>query len=171
MKVSFAFLLSRKAAMPAPAPRFSFLAGLLLVALAGPAAADGWRADPATGARTAGYAAGGGFSAIWLSCAGLPPGRLSLRFSGFPAGLPLDAAYTVVVSANDIAFLETTRPVARTGGGHDLVRTASRGELQPMIEALKEGKAVEVSTPAGRVTLPLTGSGKALAALEAGCAG
>ena len=144
-------------------------AGLLAADAAHPAfAAEGWRA---AGARAAGYAAGGNFRAIWLSCEGLPPGRLAIRFSGFPAGLPLDQAYTVVVSANDIAFLEETRPVARAGDGHDLARTAAFAEFQPMIDALKKGSSVEISTPAGRVTLPLSGSGKALATLESGCRG
>ncbi|RYE75851.1 MAG: hypothetical protein EOP19_25360 [Hyphomicrobiales bacterium] len=159
--------------MPVETLRLSALCGLLLAGMASPAAAaGGWRAEPAgASARTAGYGAGRGFTTIWMSCAGLPPGRLALRFSGFAAGLPTDGSYTVVVSANDIAFLQETRPVARGDGGHDLARTASLGELQPMIDALKKGRKVEVSAPAGRVTLPLTGSGKALAALEAGCKG
>lgn len=150
--------------------RVLLLAALSIAALALPASAAGWRADQAGAARSAGYAAAGGFETLWLSCAGLPPGRLAIRFSGFPAGLPLDSAYTVVVSADNLAFIQEVRPVARTGGGYDLGRTTSRAELQPLIDSLKRGSKVEVSAPAGRRTLPLSGSGKALAALEAGCA-
>lgn len=154
------------------APRLLVAALLTIGTVLPAAAASGWRAQPAAAsARSAGYSTGTGFTAIWLSCEGLPPGRLSVNFSGFPAGLPLDAGYTVVVSANDIAFLQDTRPVARAGGSYDLARSASFADLAPMISALKKGRSVEVSAPAGRVTLPLTGSGKALSALEAGCGG
>ena len=158
--------------MPMPSLPPLALAALLGAGVVMPASAAGWRSDASgAGARTAGYADGGGFETIWLSCAGSSPGRLTLRFSGFAAGLPLDTAYTVVVSADGIAFLQETRPVPRTGGGHDLARTAAFADVQPLIDALKKGKTVEVSAPAGRTTLPLTGSGKALTALEAGCKG
>jgi hypothetical protein len=169
LKVAGAFQLPRRGEFVLFSRRVLPLAALCVAALALPAAAAGWRADGAGSATSAGYAGAGGFETLWLSCTGLPPGQLAIRFSGFPAGLPLDAAYTVVVSADNLAFLQEVRPVARAGG-YDLGRTAARAELQPLIDALKRGSKVEVSTPAGRRTLPLSGSGKALAALEAGCA-
>ena len=140
-------------------------AGLLLQPSVG--AAAGWTGKggrPA--APLAGYLLDDAAPALLFRCAGA--GRMAMIVAG-GAGLPRNADYTVVVSVDDVAYVEVTRGDSALAGDSDLVRIAPFASFQPLIAALKSGKEAEVSTPRGRYRVPLKGSGKALAILDGGC--
>lgn len=146
--------------------------GLFLsVLFAGPSRAEGWTSSTsADGQASAGYGEGGDLSAIMLTCEGASAGEIAIVFGGLDAGLPADTDYPAVVSADGVAFVMRgrLRPNALRGD-NNWVRVAPLAEAQPMIDALKAGSDAEISTPAGRYRIGLGGSGKALAALGAGC--
>lgn len=127
------------------------------LAMAVPAGAQTWRV---TG-QTAGLTVGGAFTGLSLTC--VTRGRVELVFSGFPAHLPSGDAYTVPVSVDGTAFLFEAQ--ARDGGDRDfssLVHAAPMAELTTLLDALAQGRAAEVSSPAGRYVVPLAGSGRAV---------
>ncbi|WP_147307942.1 hypothetical protein [Fulvimarina endophytica] len=126
-----------------------------------PAAAQSWRAS----GTTAGYYVDGVANGMFLRCAG---SSLTVNFTGFPARFADGAAYRVGVSVDGLARILDTR-AHRVRGRTVLVHAGALGELRGLIEDLRKGKAAEISTPAGRYTLPLTGSGSALGALIAAC--
>lgn len=139
------------------------------------AGGGGWSAERPGGSpaasRSAGLAAGGGFDGLWFSCKGAPPGTLRLLVAR-PGWRFDDAAErTVVASVDGTAYLFSAAPALRPEGGAMLASAAPLAAFAPLIAALAKGKAIEISTPLGRYTLPLKGSGKALAALKAGCGG
>ena len=155
-----------------PPHRLRACLALLLFWGSGAEAAGSWiagRGNAAAGARSAGYGANGVFEGLWFSCEAAGPGVLRLIVAG--PGWRFDHALdqTVVASVDGTAYLFSTRPEARPEGGDRLVRAAPAAEFEPLIAALAKGRRVEISAPAGRYSLPLGGSGKALAALKAGC--
>ncbi|MDX1731588.1 MAG: hypothetical protein R3184_10660 [Aurantimonas coralicida] len=136
-------------------------AALLLCAVA-PALGQPWRSDGAV----AGFTAGAGFTGLTFRCASA--GRVTVRFSGFPGRLQAGQAHTVVATVDDTAFVLDT--IARdAGSGSILVADGTLAARAGFIEALRKGRGVEVAGPVGRCSLPLTGSGDALAAFTKGC--
>ncbi|KQT43129.1 hypothetical protein ASG43_16625 [Aureimonas sp. Leaf454] len=169
--------------LPNVTPLIAVLAALLLVPCSpgtaqaqasGNNAAKG--ATGGTGGRGAGWRWSGGRAAlagasgetIAFTCAGAPA-TLRLILPGFDASLQGDLDYTVVVTVDGTAFRRTTRAVRGAGGRRDLVETARPTELLPLVDALAAGSKAEIASPAGRETLTLRGSGKALQALKAAC--
>lgn len=156
-----------------PPRRLRACLALLLFWGSGAEAAGSWiagRGSAAAGARSAGYGANGAFEGLWFSCEAAGPGVLRLIVAG--PGWRFDHALdqTVVASVDGTAYLFSSMPEARPeGGGDRLVHAAPAAAFEPLIAALTKGRRVEISTPAGRYSLPLGGSGKALAALKAGC--
>ncbi|MEF2553612.1 hypothetical protein VQ042_20040 [Aurantimonas sp. A2-1-M11] len=134
----------------------------MLMAAGAPALGQSWRSDGAV----AGFAAGAGFTGLSFRC--VAAGQLAISFSGFPGRLQAGQPHTVVATVDDTAFvLQTT---ARDGGeGSILVAESTLAGQAGFIEALRKGRSVEVAGPVGRYTLPLTGSGDALAALGQNC--
>lgn len=152
------------------------LAALAALALgsSGARADGGWIAGrpgaPEASARSAGYALDGVFTGLWFSCEATKPGtlRLVVARDGWRFDDALDQ--TVVASVDGTAYLFTLMPEPRPGRpGDQLARTIPLAGLKPLIAALAKGKRAEVSTTQGRYGLPLGGSGRALAALLAGC--
>ncbi|MEP0510806.1 MAG: hypothetical protein ABJD38_19005, partial [Aurantimonas coralicida] len=95
-------------------------------------------------------------------------GRVTVRFSGFPGRLQAGQAHTVVATVDDTAFVLDT--IARdAGSGSILMAEGTLAARAGFIEALRKGRSVEVAGPVGRYSLPLTGSGDALAAFTQGC--
>lgn len=136
-------------------------AALLLAAVA-PALGQSWRSDGAV----AGFTAGAGFTGLTFRCASA--GRVTMRFSGFPGRLQAGQAHTVVATVDDTAFV--LEAIARdAGSGSILVAEGTLAARAGFIEALRKGRSVEVAGPVGRYSLPLTGSGDALAAFAKGC--
>ncbi|KQT83917.1 hypothetical protein [Aurantimonas sp. Leaf443] len=149
---------------PLACPIPAVLAAVLLaIAPAPAAAASGWLA--AAGA--AGFAVDGDFSGLHVSCreAGAP----RLVFGPFAGRFDMSHRHAVIVDVDGTAFRMETRAMEDAAGGTRFVRAGSMAEFAPLVAALRAGRAAEVSSPAGRFALPLRGSGKALAALEAAC--
>lgn len=149
--------------------------GAVLLLSADAALAQGWitaTSGASAPAMEAGYASGGALDGLWFSCAGANPGMVSLVFARAAPGLPADVDHTLVLSVDGTAYVRSARIGEAAGRGQTvLVSTASLAETMPLIEALKTGKSVEIAAPDGRTTLPLTGSGKALAGFVAACGG
>ncbi len=136
-------------------------AALLLAAVV-PALGQSWRSDGAV----AGFTAGAGFTGVTFRCAAA--GRVTVSFSGFPGRLQAGQAHTVVATVDDTAFV--LEAIARdAGSGSILVVDGALAARAGFIEALRKGRSVEVAGPLGRYSLPLTGSGDALAAFTQGC--
>ncbi|UIJ71620.1 hypothetical protein [Aurantimonas sp. HBX-1] len=134
------------------------------LAAAPPASAQSW----AVAGRTAGFKVGGSFTGLALTC--VAPGRVELTFSGFPAHLPTGGDYTVPVSVDGTAFIFETE--ARDGSERDfstLVHVAPASEMTALLDALAQGRAAEVASPAGRYVVPLAGSGRAVEAFRQLC--
>lgn len=132
--------------------------------VASPVRAQSWMASDAT----AGFAVDGGYTGLSFRCG--PAGDVAMIFSGFGGGLQNGEIYTVAVSVDGTAFLFDA--TARRGEGAEpsrLVQESSLASLSGLIEALRRGRTAEISGPAGHYTVPLTGSGKALAALRERC--
>ena len=137
-------------------------AAALLLGAAVPALGQSWRSDGAV----AGFTAGAGFTGLTFRCASA--GRVTVRFSGFPGRLQAGQAHTVVATVDDTAFVLDT--IARdAGSGSILMAEGTLAARAGFIEALRKGRSVEVAGPVGRYSLPLTGSGDALAAFTQGC--
>ncbi|MDX1730043.1 MAG: hypothetical protein R3184_02785, partial [Aurantimonas coralicida] len=114
----------------------------------------------------AGFTAGAGFTGLTFRCA--TAGRVTVSFSGFPGRLQAGQAHTVVATVDDTAFvLEAIAHDA--GSGSILMAEGTLAARAGFIEALRKGRSVEVAGPVGRYSLPLTGSGDALAAFMQGC--
>ena len=141
----------------------------LIVLQPGLGEAAGWTSRQGSAAtRLAGYLLDDATPALLFRCAGA--GRLAMVVGG-GEGLPRNADYTVVVSVDDVAYVQVTRSDSAIVDKGDLVRIATFDSFAPLIAALKSGKDAEISTPRGRYTVPLRGSGKALAILDGGCGG
>ncbi|WP_136625083.1 hypothetical protein [Aureimonas flava] len=145
------------------------LASAFLIAL-GPAAAQEWRSTGRGEGARAFFAKGGRPAGVQVAC--LSGGRLEITAAGNGARFPADRPVTLVLSVDGTAFSGEARvePEA-AGGGSRFVRVAEAGEAATLLAALKRGRGVEVSSPAGFMRLPLAGSGRALGALAPSCAG
>lgn len=122
-----------------------------------PARAQSWTASDGT----AGFAVAGDYTGLSFRCR--PDGEVAMIFSGFPGGLQNGDGYTVGVSVDGTAFLyEATARDGEAEGPSVLVSRGSPMGLAELIAALRKGRSAEISGPAGRYTIPLTGSGKAL---------
>lgn len=141
------------------------MAGAALLAAPLSAAAQQWRSEDGR----AGFVADGRFDGLWLGCEGE---GVRLVFAAPGWDLDEGAGYTVVANVDGTAFVFSTLAEAnRTSGEDELVRHASFAELAGFVAALKAGRSAEISGPTGRYTLPLAGSGRALAELENRCGG
>lgn len=117
---------------------------------------------------TAGFAVAGDYTGLSFRCGSA--GEIAMIFSGFPGGLQDGGGYTVGVSVDGTAFLyEATARAGKTQGTSVLVSRGSPMGLAELIAALRKGRSAEISGPAGRYTIPLTGSGKALDNLRRTC--
>ncbi|MBB4005336.1 hypothetical protein [Aurantimonas endophytica] len=148
----------------APLPIGAAVLVAAALATAAPAGAQNWTVS----GQTAGLTVGGSFTGLSLTC--VTRGRVELAFSGFPAHLPTGGAYTVPVSVDGTAFLFEAQ--ARDGGSRDfsnLVHAAPMAELTTLLDALAQGRAAEVSSPAGRYVVPLAGSGRAVETFRQRC--
>lgn len=142
----------------------SVCAGLVAAAAPLPARAQSWTGSDGT----AGYAVGGVYTGLSFRCGS--DGAVTMIISGFPGGLQDGAGYTVGVSVDGTAFLyEATARDGEAEGASILVSRGSPAGLSELIAALRKGRSVEISGPAGRYTIPLTGSGKALDKLRRTC--
>ncbi|HEY9056421.1 MAG TPA: hypothetical protein VIN77_04655 [Aurantimonas sp.] len=137
---------------------------ILVAALAAfPARAQIWTASDGT----AGYAVAGDYTGLSFRCG---PDGIAMIFSGFPGKLQDGGGYTVGVSVDGTAFLyEATARAGEADGTSILVSRGAPAGLAELIAALRKGRSVEISGPAGRYTVPLTGSGKALDKLRQTC--
>ncbi|WP_279482696.1 hypothetical protein [Aureimonas sp. SK2] len=147
--------------------RIAVLTAVLLAA--GGAAAQEWRsAGTGEGAR-AFFAKGGRPAGVEIAC--LSGGRLDVTAAGNGARFPRDRVVTLVLSIDGAAFVGPARVEDEaTGGGSRFVRPVAADEAGALLAALRKGRSLEVSSPAGFMRLPLTGSGRALAALGPACA-
>lgn len=140
--------------------------GLALSGFPGGACAQQWGAD-ADGAR-AGYKQNGRYAGLLLECG--KEGGLRILASGNGANYPADRDMTVILSVDGFARRLTVRAEPEpAGGGSRFAATEPAGEAADLVAALRKGKVLEVSSPAGTIRLPLAGSGKALAALTQAC--
>lgn len=129
-----------------------------------PAGAQSWTGSDGT----AGFAVAGDYTGLSFRCG--PAGEVAMIFSGFLGGLQDGGGYTVGVSVDGTAFLyEATARAGEADGTSVLVSRGSPAGLAELIAALRKGRSVEISGPAGRYTLPLIGSGKALDKLRQTC--
>jgi len=129
-----------------------------------PARAQSWTGSDGT----AGFAVAGDYTGLSFRCG--PDGEVVMIFSGFPGGLQDGSGYTVGVSIDGTAFLyEATAREGEADGTSVLVSRGSPVGLAELIAALRKGRSAEISGPAGRYTIPLTGSGKALDNLQLTC--
>ncbi len=123
-------------------------------------AAPAWSAPAWRGSGGAAGAYENGRALLELACEGS-----RLRLSAFSPGTGGRGA-SLVVEVGGTAFLldaGATNPDSLSA-----VVPASRAGL--LVAALRKGKAAEVRVPAGRYSVPLAGSGAALAPLAAACA-
>ncbi|MBC8129114.1 MAG: hypothetical protein H7Y08_02185 [Rhizobiaceae bacterium] len=110
------------------------------------------------------------YAVLYFSCQGNGRDNLSLIFTGFDRNLAKDVLHTVAVSIDGTAFLfRTTAEVNEMDDDTSLSVSAPFETFRPLIEAMKAGNEAELSSPEGRGTISLEGSGRALAELEAGC--
>lgn len=131
---------------------------------ASPARAQIWTASDGT----AGFTVGGAYTGLFFRCG--PDGKVAITFSGFPGGLQDGGGYTVGVSVDGTVFLyEATARDGEAEGTSILVSRGSPVGLSALIDALRKGRSAEISGPAGRYTVPLTDSGKALDNLRRTC--
>ncbi|WP_206453715.1 hypothetical protein [Aurantimonas marina] len=131
---------------------------------ASPARAQNWTSSD----RTAGFTVGGAYTGLFFRCG--PDGKVVMIFSGFPGGLQDGGGYTVGVSVDGTVFLyEATARDGEAEGTSILVSRGSPAALSALIDALRKGRSAEISGPAGRYTIPLTDSGKALDNLRRTC--
>ncbi|WP_148227444.1 hypothetical protein [Fulvimarina pelagi] len=140
---------------------FAGFCALTMVFAAPPAGAQIWR----NSGTTSGYYVDDRPNGIFLRCAGP---SLTVNFTGYDAELPTGASYRVGISVDGIARLFRTRSY-EVRGRSILVHQDTLANLRPLIEDLRLGKVAEVTTPAGRYNVPLTGSGAALGALLERC--
>lgn len=147
-------------------PVFRFLLAFsFLPVFAQAALAQEWRAQgPLAGFTLAGKPAG-----LVFECA--PGGRLRTLVAGNGAGFPGDRDLTLVLSVDGTARLLPVRAEADPAGGSRFARSDSLAEAEPLLAALRRGRSLEVSSPAGRMVLPLRGSERALAQLLTRCGG
>lgn len=145
-------------------PFRALLCALLLATLpASPALAQQWRAD---GAR-AGFAKGGALAGLVFECR--PGGRLRTIVAGNGASFPADRDLTVAFDVDGTAWLRPFRAEPEGGGASRFVREEPLAEARDLLEALRRGSSLEIAGPAGRVALPLAGSGRAIGALLERC--
>lgn len=131
---------------------------------ASPARAQSWTGSDGT----AGFAIAGDYTGLSFRCGS--DGEVAMIFSGFPGGLQDGGGYTVGVSVDGTAFLyEATARAGEADGTSILVSRGAPAGLAELIAALRKGRSAEISAPAGRYTIPLTGSGKALESLLRTC--
>ena len=141
------------------------LANLLAAFSPAAATAQEWRAD---GAR-AGFAVSGRLAGLVFECA--PGGALRTVVAGNGARFPEERDMTLVLSVDGVARLSSVRAEPDPSGGSRFVRLDPKAEIEPLLAALRRGRVLEVSSPAGTTTLPLKGSERALTQLLARCAG
>ncbi|MBO0661558.1 hypothetical protein LQ948_03125 [Jiella sp. MQZ9-1] len=136
-----------------------------LVTFAAPGAAASWR----YAGGEAGLWVDGDFNGITLSCRN---GELAMSVFGFPERLEAGLGYTVVLDVDGTARRLRTRPGTRRGApGSVLSVTLAGAEAKNIVDAIRRGRKAEISTPAGRYGLPLSGSAKALDRLIEACPG
>ncbi|MEN3792156.1 hypothetical protein [Fulvimarina sp. MAC3] len=151
----------RRPARPLYLARLSGFCTLALVCLATSAMAQSWR----NSGTTSGFYADGRPNGIFLRCVGP---SVTVNFTGYDAPLSNGTSYRVGVSVDGVARILKTRTY-RVRGRSILVHQDSLANLRPLIDDLRKGKTVEISTPAGRYNVPLQGSGAALGALLERC--
>ncbi|SMC59413.1 hypothetical protein SAMN06297251_104145 [Fulvimarina manganoxydans] len=126
-----------------------------------PGHAQVWRQN----GTVAGLYVDGAPNGLFLRCAGR---SVTVNFSGFTARLPEKMTYRVGVSVDGLARILPTTSY-RLRGSSVLVHQSDIDTIRPLIEDLRRGKSVEVTTPAGRYDVPLKGSAAALDGLVRGC--
>ncbi|WP_294645101.1 hypothetical protein [uncultured Aureimonas sp.] len=145
----------------------------VLLVLAGstvPALSQEWRASGRGEGARAYFTLKGRPAGAEIAC--LSGGRLGVTAAGNGARFPADRPVTLVLSVDGMAYAGEARVEPEgAGGGSRFVRTVEGKDAASLLAALKRGKSLEVSGPAGHVRLPLTGSGRAIAALAPACAG
>lgn len=143
--------------------RFCGLILSILVVMIGaePGHAQVWRQNGAT----AGLYVDGAPNGLFLRCAGR---SVTVNFSGFAARLPEKMTYRVGVSVDGLARILPTTSF-RLHGRSVLVHQSDIDTIRSLIEDLRRGKSVEVTTPAGRYDVPLKGSAVALDSLVQRC--
>ena len=131
------------------------------------AAAQGWAARP--GAPVAGSLVDGVFAGLRVECAG--SGRLRIVVSHNGRRFDPARVHTVVLSIDGAAtILEMRSASSGRDGDDDLAYETDLAGASALLDALAAGRAVEVSGPAGRYTLGLSGSSRALEPVRAACA-
>ncbi|MCW4113604.1 hypothetical protein NPA31_001340 [Aurantimonas sp. MSK8Z-1] len=128
--------------------------------------AAAWTADTEGARASAGLDADG--ASLRLVCQ-RGDGRLDLRAAAADWHFAPAAPATIAASVDLTAYILEGRAAA--DDPHALLHRASFEAMAGLLSALKGGHEVEIATPQGRLTLPLTGSSKAIAALEAACRG
>lgn len=144
----------------------------VLLVLAGstvPALSQEWRASGRGEGARAYFTLKGRPAGAEIAC--LPGGRLGVTAAGNGARFPADRPVTLVLSVDGMAYAGEARVETEgAGGGSRFVRTVEGKDAASLLAALKRGRSLEVSSPAGHVRLPLAGSGRAIAALAPACA-
>ncbi|WP_061937482.1 hypothetical protein [Aureimonas sp. AU22] len=145
------------------------LVALVLSGVAGSAVAQEWRSTGKGEGGAAFFSRDGRPAGARITC--LPGGRIAITAAGNGARFPADRPVTLVISVDGMGFSGEARVEPEgPGGGSRFVRVVESGETAAILAALKRGKSVEVSSPAGFMRLPLRGSGKAISALAPVCA-
>ena len=145
----------------------SILAILMLVH-ASEASAQEWRAEgKGTGVRAT-FTQKGRPAGIQFACIG--EGRVRTLVSGNGARFSEDRDLSLILSVDGLARIRSIRAEREPNGtGSRFVRTDPVAALEDLFAALRKGKELELSSPAGHWRLPLKGSGNALGALLQQC--
>lgn len=154
---------SRKAGRAGLALLCALFAGL---SASSEAKAQGWATRP--DAPIAGTLIEGTFAGLRVECTGAGRVRIVVSHSGrrFDPG----RAHTVVLSIDGAAtILEMRAASSGRDGDDDLAHETDMRGAAPLLDALGAGRAVEISGPAGRYTLGLSGSSRALATVRTAC--
>ncbi len=142
---------------------------VLAAALApAPLRAQEWRSADGPEGASAGYTQAGRPAGVAFRCEG--SGRIRTLVAGNGTRFGEGQGATLVFSVDGLATMLAARaePEPR-GSGSRFARTDAAGDLAPLFDALRKGRELELSSPAGHVRLPLTGSGRALGALLERC--
>lgn len=144
------------------------LASTILLGLAGPAAADGWTSRVEAERAVAGTTVGGELAGLRLECVPGGPVRTVLSHNGRRFERGREA--TVVLSVDGMAQILRMQPSdSARAGDDDLSRQDEPTAAAALADALAAGRTLEISGPAGRYAMSLSGSSRALTALRAAC--